>query len=326
MPLDSIIYKLIKMKNKPTYITGNYTKSKFFNDQPRLVCGCSGLGGVWRPIEEIDAVGTLQYALDNGVRVFDTAPSYNRSQEFLGKAIKNWDGEKLTISTKVGRLRSEKADDCIVDYSTETMRKSVYESLETLGLDKIDILFLHEPHLVPVSKMDEIMNCLNSFKKEGVVDMLGIGGNPNEDFYPHIKKENFDVLSGFLKLDACNLSGFDKDIKLLKRENIAYYAASALHMGLLGRRLDQYNEERPNNEWITNKDVDIALKINEIALKHEIPLSRLALRYVFSTSEADRVVVGPSKKEQMIDLIDAWKEGKLPEIIFNEITNTIINY
>ncbi|MDO6801367.1 aldo/keto reductase [Wenyingzhuangia sp. 1_MG-2023] len=311
------------MKTKPTYIKGDYTKSEFFNNQSRLVCGCSGLGGVWRPIAEKDAVETLTYALENGVRVFDTAPSYNRSQEFLGKTLKEWTGEKPFISTKVGRLKADRADDCVVDYSTETMRKSVYESLEVIGVDKIDLLFLHEPHLVPVERIDEIMDCLNGLKKEGVVGMLGIGGNPTEPFYPHMVKDNFDVLSGFLKMDACNLSGFERDIPQIQKENIAYYAASALHMGLLGRRLDQYNEERPNNEWVTNLDVDTALEINKIATKHDIPLSRLALRYVFSTKEADRVVVGPSKKEQMIDLLNAWEEGKLDESIFNEITAVI---
>jgi aryl-alcohol dehydrogenase-like predicted oxidoreductase len=314
------------MSNKPTYISDDHTKSTFFSNQSRLVCGCSGLGGVWRPIEEKDAVSTLMYALENGVSVFDTAPSYNKSQYFLGKALKQWSGDKPFVSTKVGRLFSENADDCIVDYSPETMRKSVYESLETIGVDSIDLLFLHEPHLVPVEKMDEIMDCLNSFKKEGIVKMLGIGGNPNEAFYPHMIKENFDVLSGFLKLDACNLSGFERDIPQIQKENIAYYAASALHMGLLGRRLEQYDQERPNNEWISNRDVDIALKINDIAKEHNIPISRLALRYVFSTKEADRVVVGPTTKNQLVDLLDAWKEGKLPLEIFNKITDTIISH
>ncbi|GIZ09619.1 aldo/keto reductase [Flavobacterium sp. UMI-01] len=310
---------------KPTYIKGDYTKSPFFNNQSRLVVGCSGLGGVWRPIEEKVAIDTLLHALEDGVRVFDTAPSYNKSQLFLGKTLKEWSGEKPFISTKVGRLRSEKADDCIVDYSPETMKKSLYESLEVLGLDKIDLLFLHEPHLVPVEKMDEIMDCLHSFQKEGVVGQLGVGGNPTTPFYPHMIKENFDVVSGFLKLDACNITAFDKDIPQIKREGMGYYAASALHMGLLGRRLETYAEERPNNEWITNTDVDIALKVNEIAKKHDIPLSRLALRYVFSTQEADRVVVGPTTKDQLIDLLDAWKEGKLEESVFDEITNTIIS-
>lgn len=310
---------------KPTYIKGDHKKSEFFNNQSRLVCGCSGLGGVWRPIEEKDALNTLRYALENGVSVFDTAPSYNKSQLYLGKALKEWSGEKPFISTKVGRLKADKADDCIVDYSPETMRKSVYESLETIGIDSIDLLFLHEPHLVPVEKMDEIMDCLNSFKKEGIVKSLGIGGNPIDRFYPHIKKDNFDVLSGFLKLDACNLSGFKRDLPQIQKENIAYYAASALHMGLLGRKLNEYDLDRPNNEWITNLDVDIALKINNIAEKCQIPLSRLALRYVFSTLEADRVVVGPTTIDQLKDLLNAWKEGKLPETLFNEITETIIS-
>ena len=312
------------MISKPTYIKDDHTKSSFFNQQSRLVCGCSGLGGVWRPIAEKDAVDIILFALENGVSVFDTAPSYNKSQEFLGKALKIWSGEKPIISTKVGRLQSEKADDCIVDYSTETMKKSVYESLEVIGVNHIDILFLHEPHLVPVHKMDEIMDCLNGFKKEGIVKMLGIGGNPTAAFYPHMIKKNFDVLSGFLKMDACNLSGFESDIPHIQREKIAYYAASGLHMGLLGRRLEQYAKERPNNEWITNKDVDIALQINQIAQKYDIPLSRLALRYLFSIKEADRIVVGPSKKEQIVDVLEAWNEGKLAESIFDEITETIL--
>jgi len=312
------------MISKPTYIKDDHTKSSFFNQQSRLVCGCSGLGGVWRPIAEKDALDIILFALENGVSVFDTAPSYNKSQEFLGKALKIWSGEKPIISTKVGRLQSEKADDCVVDYSTETMKKSIYESLEVIGVDHIDILFLHEPHLVPVHKMDEIMDCLNEFKKEGVVKMLGIGGNPTAAFYPHMIKKNFDVLSGFLKMDACNLSGFESDIPHIQREKIAYYAASGLHMGLLGRRLEQYAKERPNNEWITNKDVDIALQINQIAQKYDIPLSRLALRYLFSIKEADRIVVGPSKKEQIIDVLEAWNEGKLAESIFDEITETIL--
>jgi aryl-alcohol dehydrogenase-like predicted oxidoreductase len=310
---------------KPTYIKEDFTKSSFFNNESRIVLGCSGLGGVWRPVEEKVAVDILLHALENGLSVFDTAPSYNQSQFFLGKALKEWTGPKPFVSTKVGRLKAEKADDCVVDYTTETMKRSVYESLEILGIDKIDLLFLHEPHLVPVKKMDEIMDCLQSFQKEGVVGMLGVGGNPTAPFYPHLIKENFDVVSGFLKLDACNLNAFDKDIPQIKREGMAYYAASALHMGLLGSRLDAYNKERPNNEWITNTDVDVALSVNQIALKYNIPLSRLALRYVFSIEEADRVVVGPTNQEQLTDLLNALEEGKLEESIFNEITNSIIS-
>lgn len=309
---------------KPTYIRGDYKKSRFFDNKSRLVLGCSGLGGVWRPIEEKNAVGTLMYALENGVRVFDTAPSYNKSQIFLGKALAQWQGEKPFISTKVGRLKAETAEETLVNYSTKSMKASLYNSLEVMGLDTIDLLFLHEPHLVPLDKMDEIMECLQSFKKEGLVKRLGIGGNPTVSFYPHIVKQNFDVLSGFLKLDACNITAFDEVMPILQKENIAYYAASALHMGLLGRRLEMYANQMPNNEWISNLDVHNALKVNNIAKKYDIPLSRLALRYVFSIEEADRVVVGPSKQEQMEDLIEAWDEGKLPEEVFDEITSTII--
>jgi len=96
-------------------------------------------------------------------------------------------------------------------------------------------------------------------------------------------------------------------------------------MGLLGRRLETYANEMPNNEWISNLDVDIALKVNNIVKKYDIPLSRLALRYVFSIKEVDRVVVGSTKQEQMENLIEGWGEGKLSEEVFDEITATIIS-
>lgn len=313
------------MNHLPTYIDRDYKKSHFFKNTSRLVCGCSGLGGVWRPVTEKVAVGTLLYAMENGISVFDVAPSYNRGQEFLGKALRESSRKDFFISTKVGRLKANRADHVKVDYNTDAMRKSIYESLDMMHLEHIDLLFLHEPHLAPLDKMNEIMDCLSQFKEEGVVRRLGIGGNPPEEFYPYVRNEYFEVVSGFLKMDACNLSAFSREVPHLKKEKMAYYAASGLHMGLLGRRLDQYARQRPDSEWISNEDVDIALKINELAEMHEMPLSRLAMRYLFSMEEADRVVIGPSNLAQLKDMMQAWDEGKLRKNLFDEITNIIIS-
>ena len=197
-------------------------------------------------------------------------------------------------------------------------------SLERLGVDELDLLFLHEPNLVPLQDIDEILNTLQSFKEEGYTRMLGVGGNPTDEFRPYVTQENFRVVSGFLKMDACNLSAFEKDMPHFLRHKFAYYAASPLHMALLGNRFDIYTSDPPNTEWITRMDVKTALVVNEIAMKYGLKLSSLAQRYLFSTKEASRVVIGARKIEQIKSTVDDWKAGALPQSVFEEVTDEIM--
>lgn len=310
--------------NKPTYIVGDYKHSRMFNGDSRLVLGTAGIGGLWSPINETESIDTILYALDNGVKVLDTAPSYRNAQEYIGKALKRWGGQTPFISTKIGRLKADKPDEIYVDYSREGMKRSLDESLELIGTDHIDLLFLHEPQLVPLDDIDSILETLISFKDQGLVNMIGIGGNPNETFYQYIDNNIFSVVSGFLKLDACNLDALKKDIPFFHKLGIAYYAASSLHMGLLGDRFEKYTTEKPDSEWITNENVENAIKIQKIAKKHGIPLPELSLRYLFSIQEADRVVIGSENIKQIKDSLAAWKNGVLDKDLFDEISNILI--
>ncbi|MEM6641417.1 MAG: aldo/keto reductase [Bacteroidota bacterium] len=311
------------MNNKPTYID-DYATSKAFDGQSRLVYGTSGLGGVWGAVQEQESVNAVLYALENGISVFDTAPSYANAELYLGKALKQWTGAKPFISTKVGRLRGEDAFEVKLDYSKEAMTKSLENSLEVLGLEQIDLLFLHEPQLVPMGQIESILDTLEDFKQQGLVKRVGVGGNPNEAFLPYITKENFDVVSGFLKMDACNLSVFGGEIQQYKKEQIAYYAASALHFALLGSRYEKYQADGADGEWILQSDLDNAKAVKAIADELDMPLATLAQRYLFSIAEADRVVMGARNLDQIASTIADWKHGKLPEETFNQITEIIL--
>jgi len=308
---------------RPTYKKDIYKDSSMFSHGSRLVYGTSGLGGVWGPVDEEESIDCLIYAFENGILSLDTSPSYNRSEEFVGKALNRWNGQRPFVSTKVGRLPAEKADECFVDYSEKSMRSSLMRSLDRLGLDYLDLLFLHEPHLVPLSDIGRILDTLKSFVAEGLSKLVGVGGNPSDAFGEFIVKDNFDVVSGYLKVDACNLTGFQNDIPKIQKEGIAYYAASSLHMSLLGNRFERYVKERPDNEWITNQDVDNAIKIKKIADMEGIRLSTMAQQYLFSMKEADRIVMGARKIDQIQSTIDDWKKGALPENLFNQISDTI---
>ncbi len=307
----------------PTYLDDINNANYPFSHGSRLVYGCSGLGGVWGETNYDESVDCLLYAFENGIRSLDTSPSYNQSETVVGKALKQWKGERPFISTKVGRLKSENAHDTVVDYSASRMTQSVEESLETLGVDYVDLLFLHEPYLVPLERMDEVLDILKGFVQKGYARSLGVGGNPTDGFRPYIKKDNFQVVSGFLKVDACNLDGFKKDLPHNHEAGVAYYAASALHFSLLGNRYEQYVTNPPNDEWITAKDVENARKLKAIADREGMKISSLAQRFLFSMAEANRVVMGARKIEQIKSTMADWNAGLLPKTLFEEIASGI---
>ena len=309
---------------RPTY-KKDHQVTNVFSHGGRIVCGTSGLGGVWGEIIPEESVLAILYALENGVLAFDTAPSYANAELYLGMALREWKGVRPFISTKIGRLKGDTAFDFKLDYSSDALKKSIYQSLELLGLPYIDLLFLHEPQHVPIKEIERIIKCLEGFKEQGLVKSLGIGGNPTAEILPLIRKENFDVVSGFLKLDACNLSALETDIPELRSKGVAYYAASSLHFSLLGNRLDKYITDGPDNTWITKRDIENAIKVKELAISTNIPLSTLSQRYLFSIAEADRVVVGARNVKQMQNTLQDWNAGSLPENLFETITDIIIS-
>jgi aryl-alcohol dehydrogenase-like predicted oxidoreductase len=309
---------------KPTY-KANIYQSDFPAKGSRLVYGTSGLGGVWGAVDESESIDCLLYAFENGITTLDTSPSYSKSEEYVGKALRRWQGEKPFISSKVGRLPAESAFDAKMDYSPMGMRNSLYRSLDLLGIECLDLLFLHEPQWVPLDKIDEILNTLQSFKAEGLTKMLGVGGNPSETFMPYIQKDIFQVVSGFCRLDACTLTAFDNELPCILERKLAYYAASSLHFSLLGNRFDTYTKTPPTNtEYISAYEITNAIEVNKIAQKHGISLPTLAQRYLFSINEATRIVMGARKINQIENTIDDWQQGALPEDIFDEITYVLL--
>lgn len=307
---------------KPTFLV-NYQTSAAFQEGGRLVYGTSGLGGVWGEVVKRDSIDALLYAFEQGILVLDTAPSYANAQLYTGLALKEWKGPRPFISTKVGRLRAEDAHSTITDYTPEGMKRSFYESLETLGVSKVDLLFLHEPQLVPLEQIDTVLDTLKAFRAQGLTDRIGVGGNPTPAFMPYVIKEHFDVVSGFLHLDACNLTALEAQIPQFQREGIAYYAASALHFSLLGNRFSTYSTQAPD-EWISLADQAAAKAVKAIADEAGMSLPSLAQRYLFSIKEADRVVMGARNLQQIQATVADWKAGALSEDLFQQVTHTIL--
>jgi aryl-alcohol dehydrogenase-like predicted oxidoreductase len=307
------------VKKIPTYLEGNPHECQRHPEAGRLVCGTSGLGGVWRPVDEQESVDAILLALESGIDIYDTSPSYHRAEIYLGKALSEWKGARPFISSKAGRLPAQRADDLKVNFSAVSMKNSLLNTLERLGIGNLDLLFLHEPFMIPASEWPAILETLQSFREEGLVRYLGLGGNPAPEFQQYITRSQFQFISGFLRLDACNLNGLEYDIPLVKQENLVYHAAAPLHMGLLTERLVEFLSYPPETEWISNKDLQSARGVAALAIKWDLPLPELAFRFILSIAEADRLVMGPTNLKEMQQNLEFYDKGILPKENFEAI-------
>lgn len=289
-------------------------------DLTRCVLGTAGLGGVWGRVDRKESLKTILTALDAGINRIDTAPAYGDAEELIGYTIRHWNGSRPIVSTKVGRLKSNSAHDGKYDYSAIGMVKSVEHSLRTLGVDVIDVLFLHEPMAISDRKMaDGIVEQMQDFKRKSYAAKIGIGGNIPEWFIPYVKSGTFDVVMEYNRLDACCQDALSSTILYCKQLQMEFYSASPLHMGLLGDHFEAYTSTPP--DWLDKSNIEKAKLLKIIAAKYKMSLHSLAHRFLFSLEEDFKIVFGPSNMQQLSETLNDIRSGVLPEQVAEDIIN-----
>ena len=145
-----------------------------------LSFGASSLGGVFHGIREEEGIRAVHVAVDNGINFIDVSPYYGhlKAETVLGKALKEIPRDKYYLSTKVGRYGKDGVNTW--DYSAKRATESVYESMERLNVDYIDLINVHDIEFQAgmeggLQKVcDETLPALVELKKKGVVGHVGI--------------------------------------------------------------------------------------------------------------------------------------------------------
>lgn len=285
----------------------------------RLILGTAGLGGVWGQVDPEQSIATILAALEDGISAIDTAPAYGDAEQYLGKALQQWSGQIPAISSKVGRLKSYAADEGVYDYTDKGMKGSVENSLQTLGVPALDILFLHDPGAIRPEEGERIVSTLLQFKEQGWAKRLGVGGNWPAWLKPYLDAGVFEIVMEFNRLNASNVEALKDSLPFCVSKNIQYYAASPLNMGLLGRCIGSFKQMKP--EWLPGSALDIACLLEQVAAKHQLPLPEMAHRFLLSLPYSFNIVLGPSNKKELEASIGDFNKGPLSEAILNEILN-----
>ena len=281
--------------------------SSTFGD--RLVLGTAGLAGLWGPVDPEASLRTLLMAFEAGILHVDTAPAYAHAETLVGRALKAWTGPRPFVSTKAGKKRSDSPDIAILDYSPEGIRASVEESLRVLGLDVIDLLFLHDPVAMTPDQYEPAIAEMHRLRERGLVLNLGMGGQYAPDFEPHALSGSFSHFMGFNRYNAIRREANAYVYPKFRSEGIRIWQASPLYMGLLGNKYEDYMSRRP--EWIPQEDFTAAESLHAMCMDRGIDMTGLALNFVYRSTVVDRMVLGASRPEELTRTLDWLKDESL---------------
>ncbi|WP_404321130.1 aldo/keto reductase [Arthrobacter luteolus] len=176
--------------------------------------GCAGIGNLYRGMTDADAAAALHAAWDGGSRYFDTAPHYGLglSERRLGAFLSGKPRDEFVVSTKVGRLLVENSefsgeeldDEGFAvparyrrqwDPSEAGIRRSLEESLDRMGLERADILYLHDPDAYDLAAgIEQGLPALEKLRAEGAVDAIGVGANSAQTLLACVEAAELDYI------------------------------------------------------------------------------------------------------------------------------------
>lgn len=254
-----------------------------------LSFGASSLGGVFHGVREEEGIRAVHTAVDNGINFIDVSPYYGhlKAEMVLGKALKEIPREKYYLSTKVGRYGKDGVNTW--DYSAKRVTDSVYESMERLNVDYIDLINVHDIEFQGdmeggLQKIcDETLPALVALKKKGVVGHVGITDLQPENLKWVIEHCEAGTVESILNF--CHYSLNDTLLAdylgFFEMNNVGVINASPLSMGLLS--------SRGAPEWhpAVWKLRDACARAAEYCQQQGYPIEKLAIQ--FSTSLNPRI-------------------------------------
>ena len=201
--------------------------------------GASSLGGVFRSIREDEGIRAVFTAIENGINFIDVSPYYGhlKAETVLGKALKDLPRDKYYLSTKVGRYGKDGINTW--DYSARRATESVYESMERLNIDYIDLINVHDVEFADLHQVvEETLPALVELRKKGVVRHVGITDLQPENLKWVIEHAEEGTVESVLNF--CHYS-LNDDMLLdyldfFEQRGIGVINASPFSMGLLSQR------------------------------------------------------------------------------------------
>ena len=295
---------------------------------PRTGLGTAPLGGLFEPVGDETALATIELAWERGIRFFDTAPLYGRglSELRLGRFLAGKPREDFVLATKVGRLLRADAPvepreeiwkdpstlNPVWDFSYDGVMRSVEESLERLGLDRIDVVHIHDPDDHYDEAIGGAYPALDRLRSEGVIGAVGAGMNQVEMLARFAREGDFDcflVAGRYTVLDRVALPEL---LPLCVERDIAVICGGVFNSGILaGGTTFNYAPAPPEL-------LEQAAELDAVCASHGVPLAAAALQFPLRHPAVASVLLGPRSPAQLTQSLDLI-ELPLPAELWDEL-------
>lgn len=272
---------------------------------------------------EDEAVTLIRRSLDMGVNYLDTAPMYGvgQSERRYGHALRGVPRDSYVLSTKVGRVLNPTTPGSAelawaFDFSRQGVVRSFHESLERLGLDRIDILLIHDPDDYYAQALTQAFPYLMELRAQGRVKAIGAGMNQWEMELRFAKDGDFDcfLLAGrYTLLDQTALPEF---LPYCVEKQISVIAGGPYNSGILAvgpRQGATFNYRAASPEMLAKAE-----RIDAVCTRHQVPLKAAALQFILAHPAIASVIPGARSVAEVEDNV-RMVEYPIPAAFWDEL-------
>lgn len=310
---------------------------------PVLGFGGAPLGNLYRALADEQAHATVRAAYDSGMRLFDTAPlyGYGLSEHRIGEALRWEDRESFVLSTKVGRLlkpvppREAKGglfkqilpfkED--YDYGYDGVLRSVEDSLQRLGLSRIDVLLIHDVDVwthgseeARLRRFREVMEggyrAMVELRQAGVVKAIGAGINEVRACLDFARAGDFDCFLLAGRYTLLEQEALDTLLPVLAERHMSLLIGGPYNTGILatGAVEGAYYNYAPAPPEI----LDRVRRIEAVCARHKVRLASAALRFPLGHPNVATLIPG-ARSPQEVEENQAIFEAPIPADLWAEL-------
>ncbi|MEV7980963.1 aldo/keto reductase [Streptomyces sp. NPDC086519] len=280
-----------------------------------LGLGAAVIGNLYTELPDQQAYDTVFAAWRQGIRYFDTAPHYGLglSERRLGEALRPYDRDAYTLSTKVGRRLEPgpgDGDDLangfavpdnyrrIWDFTADGIRRTLEASLERLGLDRVDVVYLHDPDDHAEQAFREGYPALEKLRAEGVVGAIGAGMNQTAMLTRFVRDTDVDVVLCAGRYTLLDQSALTDLLPAAAARGTSVVIGGAFNSGLLAdpRPDATYDYAQAPDELLSR-----ALRLKALAEQHGTTLRAAALAFCAAHPAVASVLVGARSAAEIAD-------------------------
>jgi aryl-alcohol dehydrogenase-like predicted oxidoreductase len=265
-------------------------------------------------------VRTIHRALELGVTLLDTADMYGpfTNEKLVGRAMREWGGERPLIATKFGNVRGENGEFLGIRGDAEYVRTACEASLQRLGLDTIDLYYQHR--VDPEVPIEETVGAMAELVQAGKVRYLGLSEAGAQTIRKAVEVHPISALQSEYSLWERSLE--EEILPTIRELGIGFVAYSPLGRGFLSGRFtspdelaeDDFRRTQPRFQGENlEANMRIVAKLREIAEEKDVTPAQLALAWVLAQGEDIVPIPGTKRLERLEENLGALRVTLTPD-------------